>query len=274
MSVDNHDPERFSCPTDRAILEALAVGSLAWQSPQELATELDLDLDAVTDRLAELDLDGWLAVWERPEGLVVTLSAWGADRLGLRLVEVPERLDYRWIDSKLFDGLRGRTRARAAEPSRDDPLVALLDPSPPPGWGLDAFEKPAGFRPESDRSLRRRRPDGFPCPSRLIGQGLTPWPGPRDPDPSWDRRQGKPPTCPACGDRPLSTREYCLRCDRWGLDDQDSSSRRPNSDPIRKSHRPAVEKVTDDSAQSARRRRRERRKCRVFARPVRRASAA
>ena len=240
----------------------LARGPSAWQSPHELAERLEMDPETLTDALAELDLAGWLTVWERPDGLVVTLSAWGASRLGLRLLETPGRLTFRWVDADADEPRIGR--ARPFEASDPDPLAGLLDPSPPPGW--DAEEN----RPEGGgtRDSCRCRTSMLPCPSRFIGEGLVPWPGPGFSD-GLRRDSGVPLPCPACRNRPLATREYCLRCDRWGFDDRNRPS--PPRHPRRLVERdwPAGDprKCQDNSETAAalRERRRERRRKR-FAR--------
>ncbi|HWE38567.1 MAG TPA: hypothetical protein VG406_18495, partial [Isosphaeraceae bacterium] len=72
----------------RQVLGAVLGGAVAWQAPEEVAEALNWGVEATTDHLAALDAAGWLEVWERPAGPAVTLSALGAARLGVHLVEV------------------------------------------------------------------------------------------------------------------------------------------------------------------------------------------
>lgn len=192
------------------ILGVLTRGASAWLAPAEVARALGRDPEAVTDELAELHLAGWIEVWERAEGLAVILSPWGADRLQQRLVEWGG-LSFRWTDARLPELAVLRARGRSG-PDRDacaEDLGRIVDPAPGPGELAEAFE--AGRTgPEPERAGRGGRvplPSRPPYPSRLIGQGLTPWPGP---GPGPDHH------CPACADRCLAAHEYCLRCDRWG----------------------------------------------------------
>ena len=51
----------------RVVLQALCEGPVAWRTPAELAADLGWKLDTTCDVLADLDVAGWIAVWERPE---------------------------------------------------------------------------------------------------------------------------------------------------------------------------------------------------------------
>lgn len=193
----------------RQVLGALLGGSVAWQEPAELAGALGWEVEPTTDLLAALDEAGWLEIWEREEGPAVTLSALGAARLGVHLVEVGHDECPRW--SPIGDpeprppAARGVYRdARAAR--FDD----VIDPLPAPDVAAELAEAAGRLGSSAGRGpLRPDRWDGLPYPARLVGQGLTPWPGPA--------RAGRPP-CPACGGAELRADEYCLCCDRWGLD--------------------------------------------------------
>jgi hypothetical protein len=81
----------------RAILDVLVRADHAWQTPAALAKRLGRDVERLTDTLAEMDRGGWLALWERPDGVLVTLSAWAAQRLGARLVEAGGPGRWRWL---------------------------------------------------------------------------------------------------------------------------------------------------------------------------------
>jgi hypothetical protein len=190
----------------RTILDALTSGPRAWVTPGGLATRLGREAEALTDELASMDVAGWLDIWERPEGVAVTLSAWGAERLGVRLAECGGGLSYRWVEVGHPERAAFRARGVAAGAPLED-LDLVFDPAPPPDADLDALDLP------SDDGDDPVDPATLPRPNRLVGDRLTPWPGP-----GADRPRGEASGCPACRGRELGPRDYCLRCDRWGLD--------------------------------------------------------
>lgn len=197
--------------TWRQILRAVIAAPLAWQSPEAIAAALGWEVDATTDILADLDAAGWLSIWERDDGLTVTLSTLSAERLRVRLVEVGAALTPRWWSI----GDPEPTAPKARHVCADDRAATLefaVDPAPTPEEALAAAEVAAHGR-------GAKLP---PRPTLLIGQGLTPWPGPAADNPA---------PCPACRDEPLDATAYCLRCDRWGLDDRERPERtaRPTS---------------------------------------------
>lgn len=61
------------------ILDAIAAGPTAWSTPEEVISMIGLDADEILDAMAEMDVEGLLDVWERPEGIVVTLSVLAAE---------------------------------------------------------------------------------------------------------------------------------------------------------------------------------------------------
>ena len=198
------------------VIGALLGGAMAWRTPGEVAGALGWDDGAATDVLAELDVAGWLAVWEVEGGPVVTLSPLGAGRLGVRLVEVGAAEVARW--AKAGDPEPPRPRARhVCSRRRAAEMDFVVDPYPTPdeAWeiaerGMRMAESPReSAHPADPHSAIRIPHPALPYPTLLIGQGLTPWPGP-----------GREPSapCPACGERPLGHHAYCLCCDRWGLD--------------------------------------------------------
>lgn len=186
------------------ILKSLTAGPLAWRTPTELAGALGRDRDELTDELATMDVAGWLDVWERPapSEIVVTLSAWGAGRLGVRLAENGGGLSYRWIEADQPEPGHFRARGVAASAPLEE-LDLVLDTRPAPGASIDDLDEAEALDDDAPGA-----PRDWPCPTHLVGEGLTPWPGPA----------ATVPVCPACRGRRLGTREYCLRCDRWGLD--------------------------------------------------------
>jgi hypothetical protein len=186
------------------VLLAMILGSVAWQTPADLADAIGNDPDATTDLLAELETSGWVEVWEQGEGVFVTFSPLGAERLGVRLVEVgPEELP-RW--GFVGDPEPPPPRAKGvAREARSAELLSVVDSSPDPVLAAEIAEQAAN----ADQCPPGTVP--FPRPTLLIGQGLTPWPGPVDGD-------GAPSPCPACKGETLQPHMYCLYCDRWGLD--------------------------------------------------------
>ena len=196
------------------VIKALVGGVVAWRTPGEVAGALAWEEDATTDVLAALDAEGWLAVWEVEGGPFVTLSPLGADRLGVRLVEVGRDEVARWAPAGDPDPPQSVARhvcssRRAAE------MDFVVDPHPGPAEALEIAERvvqrPGGREESADapRSAPSISHPAFAYPTLLIGLGLTPWPGP-------DRPADEP--CPACGERPIGPSAYCLCCDRWGLD--------------------------------------------------------
>ncbi len=178
------------------VLKAVAGGPLAWSTPREVAEALGDGVEQTTDTLASLNVAGWVDVWEREEGLVVTLSALAAERLGLRLVEYGRLELPRWVSLNDHEPYPMRAR-RVLSGTRSAELEFLFDPYPSPDEAAEAAEAIA-----SDGKLDRR-------PTLIVGQGLTPWPGPEE---------GRDRSCPACGDAYLPTHAYCLHCDRSGRD--------------------------------------------------------
>lgn len=258
------------------VLNALTQGPSAWSTPRDLADRLDQDEPGLTDVLADLDVAGWISVWEREDGLVVTLSSWAADQLRVRIEEMGGGLLYRWVDAGNPEPsvlrARGVMRSRALEV-----LDLVLDPQPTPEEALEALDFALWRLPDSPapRDLDSAR---APVPTLLIGEGLIPWPGP-SPD---------APRCPSCQGRALDSHEYCLRCDRWGLDDtfglrgrpRPTVHRRPASSsrvrrdqswkPDRPSNPASVPRCGE--AQVLRSARKARRKCRLLAREMAQAS--
>jgi hypothetical protein len=192
-----------------AVLNALLDGPVDWRSPEQIAAVLGRDVSETTDVLCDLDLGGWVSVQETDRGASVALSALGAERLAVRLVEFGPRATLRWARADEPDPPVPHAR-HVCRAERAAALDFLVDPSPSPEAAAESAEDAealarAGVMPASTKF----DPDAFPRPSLLIGTGLTPWPGPvLAPD----------AVCPACGGGTLGPQMYCLYCDRWGLD--------------------------------------------------------
>ena len=193
------------------ILRAIAEGPTACVTPEALAPSIGLDLDRTLDEVASMDIEGLLDLWERPEGIVVTLSTLSAVQLGLHLIELGPNLALRWARDGDPDPAPPRSSHVVRDPGSAS-FAFLIDPSPGPeemaesGRQAERYHRSPARAKAICRSEERAAP---PRPSRLIGTGLVPWPGPS---------AGAEGPCPACGSVPLPPNAYCLCCDRWGLD--------------------------------------------------------
>ncbi len=199
-------PKDTLSPTSIAVLHALRRGLSAWVTPADLALQVGQDESTLTDLLADLDVAGWICVWEREDGLAVMLTNWAARQLGVRLEEVGGGLQYRWVDAgnpepSVFRA-RNVTRADALEN-----LDLVFDPHPTPDEALEALDF-ALWNLQNPASRRDLDAGRVPAPTHLLGESTIPWPGPSP----------VPVQCPICQERSLEPQEYCLHCDRWGLD--------------------------------------------------------
>ncbi len=184
----------------KRMLSALADAPIAWVAPTVLADRLGLEPAVTEDLLADLDIAGWICVWDQEDGPTVTLTSWGASQLGLHLVEIGEEESPRWWP--VGDPAPPAPRARQVfAKERSALLDFVVDPCPSPLEEAIAAEARTGLLTAPERN--------WPRPRLLVGSGLTPWPGP-----SADAKHN----CPACGEMPLPAHAYCVRCDRWGLD--------------------------------------------------------
>lgn len=237
------------------VLGAVVSGPVAWRTPAEVATASGRCVEETTDLLAELDLAGWVQVWDLEEGPAVTLSPLAAARLLLRLVEGGLDQHPRWsrVGEAPPRAIRGSAATRRTP---GDALAGALDQHPGPLLSAIHNERAAAL--DDPAALAHGQPP--PRPTLLIGHGLSPWPGPA--------RANRPP-CPACGGNPLKPYMYCLCCDGWGRDRRTSPSA-----PTRPQGPPADARATDPRrAHDDRKRRRSRRRDR-FHGPQKRAPAA
>ncbi len=186
----------------------------AWRSPAKIAEALGLGVEETADRLCDLDLAGWLTVWESESGPLVTLSPLAAQRLDVRLVEVGPSATPRWARAGEPDPPSIRSK-NVCLSERAASLEFLRDPGMLPDQAAERGER-AEIRALSlqkkallPRTLTREE---LPRPTVLVGLSLTPWPGP-------NLETGS--ICPACGGGPLGPQMYCLYCDRWGFDPAD-----------------------------------------------------
>ncbi|GAC1469677.1 MAG: hypothetical protein NVSMB9_13760 [Isosphaeraceae bacterium] len=189
------------------VLDVLVRGSIAWQTPAELAAAMGKDIEETTDLLCDLELDGWLVVWDTEADPLITLSALAAERLGVRLVEVGLQQTLRWArmgdpdppvprSKHVCHSERGAAMGHVIDPSISPELAAIrAERTEARALGLGAAPSRSG------------RPVDLPRPRVFIGLGLSPWPG-----------LASHALCPACGNQTLPPHTYCLYCDRWGLD--------------------------------------------------------
>ncbi len=194
-------------PSSLAIVRAMALGEVAWQDAYEIAEVLGWSLDSVQDEIAILDDQGWLEVWERPDAPTpfVTFSPLGATRLGLRLIEVGPTELPRWAYPSEPDPPLLKAKGVSIDPLAAG-LVNVIDDTP----------GPHELSERSDTRLLKVAPDAspvninaLPLPIFFRGQNQT-WHG--------AHRADARHRCPGCRCHPLGPREYCLVCDRWGLD--------------------------------------------------------
>ena len=205
----------------RSVVNALFEAPRAWRSLAQVAEALGIGVDEATDRLCDLNVGGWVEVWEGDgrggeTGPLVTLSPLGAERLGVRLVESSEGRCVRW--ARVGDPEPPAPRAtNVCASARGASLEFVPDHSPPPDRrAADAERAGAYAATPADPSAAKPAPRGpapdAPPPSYLVGLALTPWPGPA-------AAADAESVCPACGSRRLLPHMYCLYCDRWGLDE-------------------------------------------------------
>lgn len=194
----------FEIPeTWQRVFKALTEAPLAWQGPDDLAEALDWDLETTLDHLADLDVAGWLEVWELDEGPTVTFSPLAAGRLGLKLVEEGRDESPRWWPAGDPEPPRPRAR-NVCNTEKGADLDFVVDPGPGPLDLVLRFDAPG-----SGPSSKPGTSPAVPRPRLMVGTGQTPWPGPA---------AILDPVCPVCLGLPLATSAYCIYCDRWGLD--------------------------------------------------------
>ena len=233
------------------VMNALIEAPVAWQSPAEVAFAIGLGEAETTDMLCELDVAGWVEVWESVDGPLVTLSALAAERLAVRLVEVGPGETLRWARTGDPDPRPARpknvcTSARAAS------LDFVLDSNESHEAGVERFESvEARANTLRGHQSGHAQQEDLPRPTHLVGVGLTPWPGP-----SQYEDLAK---CPACGSRKLRPQMYCIYCDRWGSDGLLKPNPIARTDAARPSRPPVAESVQSERERAKRKAKRKRR---------------
>jgi hypothetical protein len=195
----------------KKVLDFLVEAPVAWQSAADIARALVWDVEETTDLLSDMDVAGWVSVWVIEPEPVITLSTLAAYHYHVVLVEIGPEEQPRWSLAGEPDPIppRAKNVASCEHHARQD---KLLDSNLSPDLAMEEAETQAE---DAARYRGRRAPtcrvEDLPLPSHLLGQSLTPWPGPPRPD--------GPQRCPVCAGRPLMPHVYCLYCNRWGLDD-------------------------------------------------------
>ncbi len=184
------------------ILKALAEASVAWQSPDQLASTLGWKRSRVADRLVDLEDRGLVETWDLEEDLYTVLTPLGAQRMGVRLVEGGTETPLYWEPIASPEPRPARARLTCCKAASADGAF-VVDPNP-------SAEAMAEHHEWTAASQRVNDPDRLPRPTQLVGLSQVGWPGPSQVEPHQP--------CPVCQDRPLSLSSYCLYCDRWGAD--------------------------------------------------------
>jgi hypothetical protein len=195
--------------TWKAIVDVLLRATVAWQTSARIAEALGRDVEETTDLLSQMDEAGWITVWDADPEPFLILSALAAERLHVHLVEVGPNETPRW--ARIGDPLPPSPKARNVPWMKQAAALDLV-PASRPSPEVEAIRSEQVERRAILRAgahVPRDPIASLPPPRLFRGEGLTPWPGPGQKGPS---------PCPACGGQPLRRHEYCLYCDRWGLD--------------------------------------------------------
>jgi hypothetical protein len=195
----------------KKVLDFLVKAPVAWQSAEDIAQALLWNVEETNDLLCDMDIAGWISVWDIEPRPLITLSTLAAHHYRVILVELGPDEVPRW-------SLRGEPapvppKAKFVSPSeRHARQDKALDPNLSPDLLMEQAED------QAQRATRYRqflaatcRVEDLPHPCHFLGQSLTPWPGPP--------QSNRPERCPVCAGRPLQPHVYCLYCNRWGLDD-------------------------------------------------------
>jgi hypothetical protein len=188
------------------LLQGIITAPLAWLTPEQLATRINLELDAVVEDLAELDLTGWIQPWELGDALYVTLTPHAAERLGVKLFMIGRSDGMRWMS---IDEEEPGPYHASGRHEGITVLEFVADPSPGPLARIESNERLYRLSDQNAEASDTRWIDLLPPPRIFIGTALIPYPGPK-------LVPNQP--CPACGSKPLPKACYCLVCDAWGMD--------------------------------------------------------
>jgi hypothetical protein len=195
----------------KKVLDFLVEAPVALQSAEDIARALLWNVEETKDLLCDMDIAGWISVWDTEPRLLITLSTLAAHRYQVVLVELGPDEVPRWS----LPGQPDPVPPRAKNVSSCE-LHATQDQAPDPNPGPDLVLERA--EELAERAARYREflaatclVKDLPPPCHFLGQSLTPWPGPP--------QSNLPQRCPVCADRPLQPHVYCLYCNRWGLDE-------------------------------------------------------
>lgn len=198
------------------ILATIVNYDAAWITPASISEKIQCPNDVVEDCLADLETESLITTWEDEDGrLSVTLTPLGAEKLGVQLTPIDDTR-CRWMR---LDQPAPRLHATSQVREAWEDSLPISDSSPGPEdiaamneeiGALCAF--PISRRKQlprtSWRGIQRLDENFLPYPTMLLGVGIA----------LWDNIEHR--VCPGCQNRELETYEYCLRCDRWGMDRQ------------------------------------------------------
>ena len=233
-------PRRSAAPRSRPEDPDLVTLLRTWRSAapqaQDLADHLGRDVEEFWDEVLAAESRGEVETWpDHPAGPTVMLSSLAAGRLGLELSSDGTR----WLRPRQDDPTSiERSNHDVAEtslgldPDRPGLLDDLADPCARTGPEelearesaeaqadeiLDRLTDPEGERVlvlDHEPTIEERwsnagKPQVFlPAPHLILGQALQ-----------WPVRGLEGQTCRGCRDRKLGRTDYCLLCDRSGVDD-------------------------------------------------------
>lgn len=160
--------------------------------------------------LDQLSRAGLASVWTADGSTRATLTPYAAERLRLK-IQGP-----RWVGAKAPD-----PRVRIAGIGGAERLASVPDPR---GTTLEALAAVEAAEIQVEPALRRkRRADATGARFRRTeaeqtGRALPAMARTMAGVQAWPPRRLWGGACPVCRGRPLATLDYCLWCDRWGLD--------------------------------------------------------
>jgi hypothetical protein len=197
-----------------AILRQIRVSPGACVAPSALAAALAVEPDVMLDQLAEMDIAGWICVWETEGGPLITYSPLTVERLDLKLTE-DARGTLRWVIEA--EGTPERVYPR---PCHDDGQVDVLDTIADPSPGPDEIAERNEAAERAGAALIARS-DRYPLAAEDVPYPTVMLLGNESDWYEIDRRRGRKPAfrrCDCCKGRKLPLNHYCLRCSRWGWD--------------------------------------------------------
>jgi hypothetical protein len=159
----------------RGVVTSIVRSSREWLSSSAIASALRRESSVVDAIVGRLHAEGYVDIWAKRSGTVVTLTSWGAGALGFELIERKRKATedpgsvktrFRWAKRKKGSGLPPRLkrpkRQQSAEllddfgESEPDPMAQVVDESPGPE-ALAIFAEAEAARAEETRLQRERK---------------------------------------------------------------------------------------------------------------------